>query len=126
MGLRDRAEKIIALEDARPPAGEPEQLIMARKQVRKELAAWCKAMELQEVPEYTVFEANYRGRDDDDHPSAFISIVFEIDGIRFFATFKEYMGKVTFGVAMRDANFYPVNTVEGVAAGLRRMKKGDR
>lgn len=122
MGLREEAEKIMAAQDAQQRTVEHEKLTQARKKIPEELRAWCRDMQVAEIPDYTVLEANYRARDDDDYPSAFLSLEFEVDGIRFFADLKYYRERTTFNVTMRDASGVRVRTVEDVATGLRAMK----
>lgn len=121
MGLRDDAEKIIAEQDARAVEAEHQNLTPAREKVPEAMAAWSEGMGLEKVPDYTVTEANYRGRDDDDYPSAFVEISFEVDGIGFWASLKLYLGRVFFKVTMAGTNGGEISTVEGVAAGLRQL-----
>lgn len=78
-------------------------------------------MGLESIPDYTFTEANYRARDDDDYPSALVSISFEVDGIAFFAELKLYLMRPEFAppdfkVHVAGSYGHSISTVAGVEA----------
>jgi hypothetical protein len=121
MGLRDRAEKIIATESRQRAAYEKTLTSEGKALVQPEMVKWSEQMGLVDVPQFTVTDlwSIHEGGDGDDVTS--VNITFEEDGLKFLGKLVVAGDRArSFEISMAGSAVH-IRSVQDLAKALREV-----